>query len=482
MKQTFDVGICTFSYGGNGGISSEHPDIREWMIPLVMKASHDPRIGNIHVFNLSDTPITMTRNRAVVLAREKNLDVLVMVDSDMRPDMYANSDPLAKEFFSSSFDFLVDHYHKGPVCIGVPYCGPPPSECVYVFRWQNAQSLNPNPDFNLEMYDRHTAAKLGGIHECAALPTGLIMYDMRCFDLTEPKEPGDHPWFYYEWKDLYCSEKASTEDVTQTRDLSLVDINKLGYSPVFCNWDAWAGHWKPKCVGKPQFISPLDVSSKLKDCWKAGVEDGVKLYDVQASKDMERKIQAAGPPEPPFFDMGMTLPTADAVAIRRLVADCQAKTGSAPSVLEIGSWAGRSAIEFVKGGASTVTCVDTWEGSKNDEGTKGYDGSQGTPLEVFDRNTSHLAAQGIIKRLVGKSPEAAEHPALQETYDIVYIDAEHDYDSVVADIKAWSRKAGFVVAGHDYHVFESVRSAVKDCFLVAPQVYGGSNVWAVWLP
>lgn len=480
MRQTFNVAICTFSYGGNGGISSEVPDIREWMVPLVAEATNDPRIASLHVFNLSDTPITMTRNRAVLIARQKGADILVMVDSDMKPDLYVGIDPTARKFFQSSFDFLVERYHKGPACVGAPYCGPPPNECVYVFRWQNFQSLHPAPDFQLEMYDRHTAAKLAGIQECAALPTGLIMYDMRCFDLTEPKENGDHPWFYYEWKDIYASEKASTEDVTQTRDLSLVGINKLGYSPVFCNWDAWAGHWKPKCVGKPVFISPGDVSAKLKSCWEAGVENGVKLFDVQASPDMERRLAQAGPPEPPFFDMGMKLPAQDAIAIRRLVAECRERTGIAPSVLEIGSWAGRSAIEFVKGGAGSVTCVDTWEGSQNDEGTKVYDGSLGTPLEVFDRNTAHLADK--IKRLVGRSPEVAHHHALSAKYDIVYIDAEHDYQSVVNDIAAWKPKAGVVLAGHDYHSFESVRQAVKDALpLDVPIVFEGSNVWAVWL-
>jgi hypothetical protein len=480
MRQTFNVAICTFSYGGNGGISSEVPDIREWMVPLVAEATNDPRIESLHVFNLSDTPITMTRNRAVVIAREKKADFLVMVDSDMKPDLYIGQDPAARKFFQSSLDFLVDHYPKGPACVGAPYCGPPPAECVYVFRWQNLQSHNPNPDFSLEMYDRHTAAKMGGIQECAALPTGLIMYDMRCFDLTEPKEPGDHPWFYYEWKDLHCSEKASTEDVTQTRDLSLVGMNKLGYSPVFCNWDAWAGHWKPKCVGKPVFLDPADVSNKLKACWEAKVEDGVKLYDVRASKGMERKLASAAPPEPPFFDMGMQLPTHDAVAIRMLVQDAVLHLGRAPTVLEIGSWAGRSAIEFVKGGAETVMCVDTWEGSKNDDGTKAYDGRFGTPLEVFDRNTAHLS--GRIKRLVGRSPEAAAHPFLADKYDIVYIDAEHDFDSVLADIACWRKKAGVAVAGHDYQLFESVREAVKEAFpFDVPLVYQGSNVWVVWL-
>jgi len=279
MQVKFNVGIVTFSYGGNGGISSEVPDIREWMVPLVNEASRDPRIDNIRIWNLADTPITMTRNRAVLHAREMGIDVLVMVDSDMKPDVNAGQ-PDAKPFFQTSFDFLVNHYPKGPCVIGAPYCGPPPVECVYVFRWQSMQSVHPNPDFQLEMYDRHTAVKMAGIQECAALPTGLIMYDVRAFEVTEPKDEASKPWFYYEWKDKFCGEKASTEDVTMTRDLSLVGEQKLGYNPVFCNWDSWAGHWKPKCVGKPQFIDAANVSQKMKESFQANVSSDTKLVSL----------------------------------------------------------------------------------------------------------------------------------------------------------------------------------------------------------
>ena len=280
MIQKFSLGICTFSYGGNGGISSEHPDVREWMIPTISKLTQDPRISDVRVWNLSDTPITMTRNKSVLMAREYGVDILVMVDSDMKPDLYAGQEH-TKPFIESSLDFLVAHYAKGPVVIGAPYCGPPPTESVYVFRWQAQQSHNANPDFRLEMIDRDTGAKMAGIQECAALPTGLIMYDMRAFDITEPQTEEDKPWFYYEYPDKYQAEKASTEDVTMTRDLSLTGTQKLGYNPVFCNWDAWAGHWKPKCVGKPQVVQAVDVSAKLRQCWQSGYDNGVKLMDLR---------------------------------------------------------------------------------------------------------------------------------------------------------------------------------------------------------
>lgn len=276
QQQKLNLGLVTFSYGGNGGISSEVPDIREWMVPLVTEASRDSRIENIRVWNLADTPITMTRNRSVLQAREFGVDVLVMIDSDMKPDIEGS-----KKFFPSSFDFLYDHYGRGPCVIGAPYCGPPPLENVYVFEWRDMQTGHPNPDFQLKMYERSQAVRMSGIHPCAALPTGLIMYDMRVFALTEPRSTDDHPWFYYEFPDKYQAEKASTEDVTMTRDLSLVGVERLGYNPVYCNWDAWAGHWKPKCVGKPQFIEAKDISQKLKNCWSANYDASVKLVNLQ---------------------------------------------------------------------------------------------------------------------------------------------------------------------------------------------------------
>ena len=123
---------------------------------------------------------------------------------------------------------------------------------------------------------------------------------------------------------------------------------------------------------------------------------------------------------------------------------------------------------MAKAGAK-VTCVDTWEGSKNDDGCKAYDGSRGPPLHVFFRNTAGLP----ITAHVGRSPDAARDFD-DHSFDIVYIDAEHDYESVKADIAAWRPKARHVLAGHDYGCFPDVRRAVKDSG-ITPHVEG--NVW-----
>ncbi len=457
MQQKFNVGFCTFSYGGNGGISSEVPNIREWMVPLVAELAKDSRVDNIRVWNLADTPITMTRNRAVVMAREFGIDCLVMIDSDMHPDVHAGA-PDAKPFFPTSFDFFVSHYAKGPCVIGAPYCGPPPAECVYVFRWNNMQSEHPAPDFQLEMYDRHTAVKMAGIQECAALPTGLIMYDMRAFDLTEPKTADDKPWFYYEWKDRFAAEKASTEDVTMTRDLSLVGTQKLGYNPVYCNWDAWAGHWKPKCVGKPIVIDAAGVSAKLKDCWSGRHEVGVKLCDLKAPEWLEKAKKSWT-----FDSLGMELPERDVAALQRMVREFHTRHGRYPVIAEIGSWAGRSAMAMAAAGA-TVHCIDHWKGNKYDCGTQGVDPE--TAYQTFLRNTERYRKEGKIIPHRDESVSASVHfLAAGKDFDIVYIDAEHSYESVRQDIMVWRPMAKHMIAGHDYDVFPGVNRAVNELFV-----------------
>ena len=54
-----------------------------------------------------------------------------------------------------------------------------------------------------------------------------------------------------------------------------------------------------------------------------------------------------------------------------------------------------------------------------------------------------------------------------ETIDFIFIDADHEYDGVIQDIKIWYPKVkkGGVIAGHDYtEYFSGVIKAVKEYF------------------
>ena len=321
-----NVFFSFFPYGGNGGCATEHPNIRSWFAQTMVQCNRDERIGKITASDYSDTPIPMMRNRAVCEARDVGADVLVMVDSDQHPDLYIGADPTAVPFFSSCFDFVYARKMKG-MCttIGAPYCGPPPSECPYIFRWANTESNNPNIDHHIEMYGREEAAIMTGIQECAALPTGCIMFDMEMFNVTDPRHEYEallkkygsietakaltKPWFYYEYKDIYQAYKASTEDVTASRDMLLCAHAKLGYPTLFVQWSSWAGHWKPKCVGKPIALSSESINEKYSAAVMSGrkerhhmmnitnVNFGKTAIAVQATKVYNGAVNDAITPE-----------------------------------------------------------------------------------------------------------------------------------------------------------------------------------------
>lgn len=289
-----------FPYAGNGGTSAEHPNIRNWFADTLFKAKQDHRVDEVMTKDFNDTPITMTRNAAVLAARKRGADVLIMVDSDQQMDVELDRNPSAKPFWDSSFDFLYRRKMLGQVSIiGAPYCGPPPIENVYVFRWANWQS-DGDPEFRLEAFAREEAALLAGIQEVAALPTGCIMFDMEAFEHTDPRHEHEYllkhgyshrqaismvkPWFYYEWKSIYQEEKSSTEDVTLTRDFCMCLHKKLGYNPVFCNWDAWAGHWKPWCVGKPKPPTIDQVNAKYEAAVRSGRLQGEVMMVLHDGK------------------------------------------------------------------------------------------------------------------------------------------------------------------------------------------------------
>lgn len=78
-----------------------------------------------------------------------------------------------------------------------------------------------------------------------------------------------------------------------------------------------------------------------------------------------------------------------------------------------------------------------------------------------------LAAENDAGRCIlhyASSPDAAEEYA-DDSLDVVYLDAEHDYESVKADIEAWLPKADRFICGHDYTpAWPGVMQAVDEVF------------------
>lgn len=256
--------VATFPYGG-----SEVVAVRNWLVTTAKQMATDPRIESVHHMDVNDTPITMSRNRVAKFALQSGFDYVLMVDSDMHPDMYlGNPAALAKPFWPSSFEFALSHRDR-PLCVAAPYCGPPPHENVYIFRWANKQSDHPNADLSLEQYSREEAAIRAGFEEVAALPTGIFLADVRAFERVKPS------WFEYEYEDPpYNTRKASTEDVFFTRNASLAGV------PQYVNWDAWAGHAKYKVVGKPSLLTCDQVRDSFREALMQPPAHVERLVDV----------------------------------------------------------------------------------------------------------------------------------------------------------------------------------------------------------
>jgi cephalosporin hydroxylase len=522
-----DVLIAHPSYGGNGGISSEHPNIREWAVETTAKMKADERIGKVHVVTVGDTPITMVRNQFVRQARELGAHLLLMIDSDQNPMMYKD-DPTQEPFWDVAFDEIYNHYGKGPLVIGAPYCGSPPHENIFVFQFGNTMDLGDETPMSLDQYTRSQAATMSGIQECAALPTGMILYDMRAFELIEPtkltrEEIMDEfqagtmsrhdalrnlqdGWFYYEWKDGTASEKASTEDVTNTRDIALAGVQALGYNPVRCAWSSWVGHWKPWCVGKPRPYTVEMVSDSFKrtvergqSCLDETIQSG--MSDVQALLTKQNRfpeeagnnghvdipdevrdlIPASLHHEVKMRDVfGCEMATLfhvtsgeHLVSLRELVFDTWKSVKRNPiRILEVGSWLGESAAAMASAPVrNEIICVDNWSGPMVDPN-----------FDVIKVLQYNIRNHPNISILPGNSVDVAAECLQQlkaatfEKQDIIFIDAGHTYEEVRADVLAWLPllASDGVFIGHDYHTkqFPGVNKAVGELFGTAVEPYG----------
>lgn len=130
------------------------------------------------------------------------------------------------------------------------------------------------------------------------------------------------------------------------------------------------------------------------------------------------------------------------------------------TMVEVGSYAGESAEIFARH-FDGVYCVDPWADALCRERERH------TPMAMvesaFNRRVGHLPN---VHKLKMTSREAAAR-CNDGSLDFVYIDGDHLYESVVADIRAWLPKIrpGGFIGGHDYfspgHV-KSVVMAVND--------------------
>jgi predicted O-methyltransferase YrrM len=138
---------------------------------------------------------------------------------------------------------------------------------------------------------------------------------------------------------------------------------------------------------------------------------------------------------------------------------CQAALAS--RVCEVGVHLGRSTLALAAAGCR-VWAVDLWENPQ--------------VYEQFHRNL-----EGRKNLIAMKGPSVAVARTLRVLFDFVFIDADHSYPSVKADILAWVPKVcrGGILAGHDYDpAWPGVVQAVDEIFPLNRK-RGPGSIWYV---
>lgn len=139
---------------------------------------------------------------------------------------------------------------------------------------------------------------------------------------------------------------------------------------------------------------------------------------------------------------------------------------------EIGCYTGESTRLFLTK-ASQIVCVDPWE----DYTENGLAMTEMDLVEILF-SAVHAEAQDRIMKVKAPSVEAAA-TFPDGLFDLVYLDGNHEYLHVLADMAAWAPKvkSGGILAGHDYDHL-GVTEGVRTVFGRPDQVFPDST-WMV---
>jgi len=118
------------------------------------------------------------------------------------------------------------------------------------------------------------------------------------------------------------------------------------------------------------------------------------------------------------------------------------------SIVELGSWKGRSTHALASGCEGIVFAIDHFKGTEYERATTMKEALEGTIKQQFLKNTSALdnvcCCEGDTAKAAVAYGEAANNPI-----DMLFVDADHSYQAVKGELLAWWRVPRKLLAGHD---------------------------------
>ena len=146
---------------------------------------------------------------------------------------------------------------------------------------------------------------------------------------------------------------------------------------------------------------------------------------------------------------------------------------------EVGCWQGRSASAVIGGlpAGSRLVLVDNFSGPTTREMPNKKACRDRIEAEMVRMRTF---APGVTVTLAVGESDAIARLYPPATFDVVFIDGDHSYAKVLADIRGWTRtlKPAGLLCGHDFTNKCGVEPAVRELLPQFAQVDGTSLWWA----
>lgn len=141
-------------------------------------------------------------------------------------------------------------------------------------------------------------------------------------------------------------------------------------------------------------------------------------------------------------------------------------------IIELGSFHGRSARAMLDSSRARIWCVDVWNMPPGRTGR----GVSDEDFQTFLGNIEDVRSRVAVLRML---TDEAAGLLPEESFDLVFIDADHRYEAVRSDILNYAPllKYGGILCGHDYGkgrdgLIEAVNETVRD-----PLVLEGGVLW-----
>jgi len=130
------------------------------------------------------------------------------------------------------------------------------------------------------------------------------------------------------------------------------------------------------------------------------------------------------------------------------------------TIVEIGSWKGRSTHALCSGTQGHVYAVDHFEGSWGEDEQHQEANTDDIEKQFMANVGNRFSNVTVVK---ANSLDYAKACALAgKKFDMVFLDGGHQYPEFKADLEAWEPLARKIFCGHDYNMFPGVTKAVNE--------------------